>query len=187
METAPRRSWQGVRTFAWQVWPWMNWLLPLYFCLHGWLHGVGGWETLILTMSAVVIVPACGLLGSLPRFILRRRRFESPPAAMVPLLFVNWWSWFLAALLMPGTGDSGGSLESAFEAIIGRRIPEGQNIILLALFLGLVTWIGLVVFAAAAAPPRENASDRTWNIASLISAVAIPALIVLLTVGLLLS
>lgn len=172
---SPREPRRGIQAFVWDAWPWMNWLLPVFFCFHGWL-GSGGWETLALTVFSPVIVPVFGLLASLPRFILRKRGHTTAPGPMIWLLFVNWWSWFVAPLTIPGPTD-GATIPSLLQSMIVVPLSDGfqGGMFIGCCVLGALAWAALIVLAGTLHPQPPLSGGR-WRIISWISAFLIPLL-----------
>jgi hypothetical protein len=178
-----------IARFTWVIWPWMNWIVPAFVCLHG-LSGNGGWESLLLIYGAVLIVPAFALLGSLPRFLLRKRGYRSAPLTTVPLLFVIWWGWTCVGAAMPGITDSS-PLPSIANSLTGERLPSAIELMLMVggMLAGTIAWIAVVAMSialsnrarAGRAPSRPS---RAGVIVAWVAAVAIPAaLIVICVVG----
>lgn len=159
--------------FTWVIWPWMNWIVPAFVCLHG-LFGNGGWESLILIPGSVILVPGTALLGALPRLLLRRRGHRSTPLPIVPLLFVIWWGWTCFGAAMTGSTDSA-PLPSILDTLSGRRLPTSIET---ALMLGgavaaILAWIAVVIIATMRArtkpsEPRGSAVIVAWTSAFLI-------------------
>ncbi|GAA5146797.1 hypothetical protein GCM10025768_05870 [Microbacterium pseudoresistens] len=141
----------GLRGFVWYAWPWVNWLLPVYVVFHGFL-GNGGWESVMLMMGSPVIIPAAGLLGSLPRFIMRKSGHRYAPWPLLPALFVLWWSWLTAAMAMPAVGDSG-SDPSILSGFVSGGLSEGfeNGVMAASILLGALAWV-LVLGLASSLP-----------------------------------
>lgn len=171
----------GIHAFVWNAWPWVNWLLPVFFCFHGWL-GSGGWETLFLTVLSPVIIPVFGLLASVPRFILRKRGHTTAPGPVVWLLFLNGWSWFVAPLTIPGPTD-GQPHPSLLQSLVGLPLSDGyQGAMLIGcVILGTLCWVAVVILAGILAP-QSDPSGRKWRIISWISAFVIPTLFVVVSI-----
>jgi hypothetical protein len=140
------------------VWSYVAWGLPLFLILRGFLGDTGGWEALLLLIASPVLVPALGLLGMLPRFLLRRKGVRVPPPPLVWLLWVHWCAWIGHVLALPGTGDSG-SAPSLLQAIVPALSPTANEAVFFpALFAAGITW--LVILAIAVRSPREDALQR---------------------------
>lgn len=161
--------------FTWVIWPWMNWIVPAFVCLHG-LFGNGGWESLVLIPGSVILVPGTALLGALPRLLLRRRGHRSTPLPIVPLLFVIWWGWTCFGAAMTGSTDSA-PLPSILDVLSGRRLPTSIET---ALMLGgagaaILAWIAVVIIATmrvrTPSEPRGSAVIVAWTPALLIPIV----------------
>lgn len=75
--------------FLWLAWPWVNWILPALLIFGYSFSNSAGWDGLFLLFLSPVLVPAFGLLGSLPRFIMRRRGYEAAPAPVGVMLAVH--------------------------------------------------------------------------------------------------
>lgn len=165
-----------IARFTWRIWPAMNWLVPAFVCLHG-LLGYGSLEGFFLIPASVVIVPVTALLGSLPRYLLRKKGHRSTPLPMVPLLFVTWWGWvcFASAMTSPRNGTQ---LPSIFSALVGGGLP---SLFETALMLGgagcaILAWIAALIIAKIRAGrkpqnPRRSSVVVAWTSAFLIPAV----------------
>lgn len=169
----------GIRGFVWAIWPWMNWVLPVFFVVHG-FFGSGGWGTLILMFTSPVFVPAMGLLGALPRFILRKRGHTTAPAALIWLLFVNWWSWLALSLTMQDAGDSGpprSLLRDLMTVPLSRDFEQTLSVSTLA--AAVLAWIAVLVIAILVPKPSPGVPRRNaWTTVSWVAAFAVPALLV---------
>ncbi|MFS0853867.1 hypothetical protein [Microbacterium sp. 179-I 3D4 NHS] len=168
----------GILGFVWVLWPWMNWIVPVFVVFHGFL-GSGGWETLMLAFASPIVVPASGLLGALPRFILRRRGHATTPGPIAGLLFLNWWAWFTAAITMPGAGDSGSIdslLRAAVTAPLSQRYEEGLYVG--SIVVALVAWTTVLVLACLLRPASPPALPASWTAVTWIAAFVVPALLV---------
>lgn len=152
----PKSRPSGIQGFVWAVWPWMNWVLPTFFVLHGFL-GVGGWATLLLLFASPVFIPATGLLGSLPRFLLRKRGHTTTPAPIVGLLFVNWWGWVALTLTMQDAGDSG-PLASLLRSMltVPLSVDYEQGLYVVAIGVAITAWLAVLVIAIVL--PRATAA-----------------------------
>lgn len=155
----------------------MSWLLPpLFFWVGIGSHWTQIW--LLFPAFAVTAFVAFGLLGSLPRFILRKRGARRTPGAVTWLLFVQWWGWLGASLVGVGVAlfGPGFGIET---------IPAGlsQMLSTTAMILILTTWCTVLVLAIVtpvADPPR-----RRWQLAAGVTAVALPiSFVAVATIGL---
>lgn len=173
----PARGPHGIQGFVWAVWPWMNWLLPAFLVLHGFLAGNGGWETLMLLFASPVLVPVTGLLAALPRFILRKRGHETAPGPIIWLLFVNWWSWITFTITMRGSTDSS-PLPSILSAIITVPLstPYEQTLLLASVGLAVLAWTAILIIVLVLPVPATR--RRTWTLTSWIAAFAVPMLLI---------
>lgn len=164
---------RGIHAFVWDAWPWVNWLLPIFFCFHGLLGG-GGWETLFLTFLSPIIVPVFALLASLPRFILRKRGHTTTPEPMVWLLFLNGWSWFMAPLTLDGSTD-GATNPSILQSIAVVPLSNGfqGGMFIVCCILGVLSWAALIVLAGTL---HSATVINGWRIASWVSVFLIPVL-----------
>lgn len=175
----PRHAPAGIRGFVWAVWPWMNWVLPVLFVVHGFL-GAGGWGTLILLTTSPIFLPAMGLLGALPRFILRKRGHRTAPGPLVWLLFVNWWGWVTVTLTMQDAGDSGPPLSLLRETL---TVPLARDYEMFLFFgaiaAAVLAWSAVLLIAIFVRRPAPGATIRTpWATVSWIAAFAVPAVLV---------
>ncbi|MFK4729412.1 hypothetical protein ROT00_06980 [Agromyces mediolanus] len=172
----------AIARFTWVIWPWMNWLVPAFVCLHG-LFGNGGWESLVLIPASVVLVPGTALLGALPRFLLRRAGYRSAPLPIVPLLFVVWWGWSCVGAAMPGATD-GAPLPSMLDAMTGGRLPSAieTGVMAAGAAAALVCWSAVLVIAvrlrARPAATEGPGRRRTSEIVAWTAAFVVPLTII---------
>lgn len=173
----------SIARFTWTIWPWMNWLVPAFVCLHG-LFGNGGWESLVLIPASVVLVPGTALLGALPRFLLRRQGVRQVPLSIVPLLFLVWWGWFCVGAAMPGATDSA-PLPSILNAMTGERLP---SVIETALMFGgaavaVASWLAILTIVLMRTPrprtddPAPERGQRAGVVVAWAAAFVIPAVL----------
>lgn len=173
----------AIARFTWAIWPWMNWLVPAFVCLHG-LFGNGGWESLVLIPASLVLVPGTALLGALPRFLLRRQGYREAPLPIVPLLFVVWWGWICVGAAMPGATDSA-PLPSIVNALTGERLPSAIETGLLAVgaIAATMCWVAVLIIAllraqrmrAGTTPARPH---RASMVVAWVAAFVVPLAIV---------
>lgn len=176
----PRPKPTGIRGFTWAIWPWMSWILPAFFTFHGFLGG-GGWGTLLLMLASPIFIPAMGLLGMLPRFILRKKGHAAAPAPIVWLLFVNWWAWFALTITMQDAGDSGPTDTLLRATLTARLSTEYEQIIFLAaVAIAMASWVAVLILAIRQPPPVPGAPTRdgSWDAVSWNAAFLVPALLV---------
>lgn len=94
-----RQRRQGILTWLWGAWPWMNWALPLVLIAHGVLAAYGGWMWFMLIFSAPLTVGVSVLAGWFPRRILRRKGYTALTGPISIFLLTYWWS-VLAAIAL---------------------------------------------------------------------------------------
>lgn len=151
---------QGIKGVVWRLWPWMSWILPVFFAVHGFLGTGGGWTTVILAVVSPLLIPAAGLLGALPRFLLRRRGHTMTPAPVVWPLLLHWCAWIALTLTMPGRGD-GGSLPSLLQQMLGVPMASSleRGLCYASTGVAVVSWAVVLVLAIrlgdARAPERR--------------------------------
>lgn len=176
----PRPTAGGIRGFTWAIWPWMSWILPVFFAFHGFL-GSGGWGTLLLMFASPVFIPAMGLLGMLPRFILRKRGHRTAPGPLVWLLFVNWWSWVAFTITMQDAGDSG-----PMKTLLGNLVTvplssDYQGVVFVAaIAVAIASWLAILIVAIAQRTPRPGTLARggAWDVVSWNAAFLVPVMLV---------
>lgn len=172
---SPGSGRSDIHSFAWGVWPWMNWGLPLVAII---TVGNGGWALLMLLMISPVLVPVLGLLGSLPRFLLRKSGITTTPAPITGLLFVHWWAWAAAMITPPGATD-GSPIPAVMQGLSPRPISGGflQAVMLGGSGIAVACWITVLILAivlrARAALP---AAPKRWTLVAWLAAVMLPVL-----------
>lgn len=178
----------GFSLFVWGVWPFVNWALPPLLIVVYFVSESAGWDGLFLLIFSPLIIPAAALLGSLPRFIMRKRGFTWAPVAVQVMLAVHWWNAFFLILTLRGVGDSG-SVKSMLESAYGLSTDAAKTLTLLSLVCIAAAWCAQVIWASAA-PAPHTASTRAPRLATALlgglSFVIVPLLFVglcLLTQG----
>lgn len=157
------------------IWPWLNWLLPIgLVALAFWqAQTARGEHSWLITLSAPLMIPLAGLLGSLPRFLLRRRGVRTAPPTHTTLLMVLWWSAVGFALAMPDRtpelhpGDAV-PVPSLLHRLIGGAAGGvfASGLFAAATVCGAVAWVALVALSASrAAWPRPLGGQRIAGMA----------------------
>lgn len=173
--TVRQRKRSRIHDFAWGVWPWMNWLLPIVGIF---AVGNGGWFLLMLLVMSPILVPILGLLGSLPRFLLRRAGWSTAPAPVTTLLFVQWWAWIIAMITPLGATDS-----IPIPAIMQELSPRpiaGQFLTSLLAAAGgtaVVCWVVVLILVIVLRRRSDRASTgRGWALVARTTAILLPLL-----------
>ncbi|MFK3677871.1 hypothetical protein ACI2IP_09065 [Microbacterium sp. NPDC090218] len=174
--TAPRRGPRDIHRFVWDLWPWMNWLLPVVAIF---FVGNGGWALMALLLFSPLLVPAAGLLGSLPRFILRKSGRTTTPAPVTTLLFVQWWAWAAAMITPPGATD-GSPIPAVMQAFSARPISGGflYAVMLTASGVAVACWIAVLVIAIVTSTRSPARASSPWTVVAWIAAFVLPLLYV---------
>ncbi|MFG6475956.1 hypothetical protein ACFXP7_06160 [Microbacterium sp. P06] len=168
----------GIARVTWMAWPFVAWGLPIFLVVRGFISDNGGWEALIFLVLSPVLVPGAGLLGVLPRFLLRRKGVRTTPSPIVPLLHVHWWSWIAGIITIPGIGDSG-EMPSLLRSVVSAPIsrPAETVIFSAALVIAVATWLVILILAVArrpsTSPPGPGRTVVGW-----VALFAAPALLV---------
>lgn len=174
---SPGSGRSDIHSFAWGIWPWMNWGLPLVAII---TVGNGGWALLMLLVISPVLVPVLGLLGSLPRFLLRKSGITTTPASITALLFVQWWAWVAAMITPPGATD-GSPIPAVMQGLSPAPISGGflQAVMLGGSGIAVMCWIAVLVLAIVlrtkTSPP---AASKRGTLIAWIAAVMLPVLFV---------
>lgn len=176
----------GRSDLIWKAWPFLAWGLPVLLVVR--VFAGGGWEALILAFLSPVLVPGLGLLGMLPRLLLRRKGARRTPGVLTWLLVVHWWCWLAFIVAFPSTGDSG-PLPSILGSLARAPLARGfeQGFFLVAGLCAVLTWVAVLVIAAGrpagADAPGAPAPQGGWLIAAGVSAIAVPLVLVLAVVA----
>lgn len=143
------------RGALWRSWLWVSWLLvPVLFLFRG-MCGVGGWESLFLVLVSPVLVPALGLLGALPRFVLRHRGHTSIPALVGVPMVVCAWGLALLMFSMRGATD-GPSVDSVLRQLFPAVSQRAELLTLgIAAWMIPIAYLAAVVLASALRPSRR--------------------------------
>ena len=165
----------------WHVWPWASWCLPLAVVFAPSLSG-GGWFAAIIFVLSPVIVPAAGLLGSLPRFLLRRAGHRSAPVEVLWLLLLHWWSWVPVMVTFQDETDMG-RVPSLLTKILPVGLSHaGEDAFRTLGFISLVlTWIAIVFRVKSGSP---FAGRTHWITMARVTGIAAP---IVLVVGIVLA
>ena len=167
----PRLRGTGV---LWRSWLWVSWfLVPALFLFRG-MCGVGGWESLFLVLVSPVLVPALGLLGALPRFVLRHRGHTSIPALVGVPMVVCAWGLALLMFSMRGATD-GPSVDSVLRQLFPAVSQRAE-----LLTLGIAAWMIPIAYLAALVLACVLRPSRRPVLADLSAAVALLAVPLLL-------
>lgn len=162
----------------WRVWPWASWLLPLAVVfVPAMSPRGGGWYALMLLLLSPVIVAAAGLLGSLPRFLLRRAGYHAVPVELMWLLVLHWWSWVPIIVTFRDATDMG-----RVPSLLNTMLPVGlshasENVFRTLGFIILVlTWIVIVMRVLS-----DSSFDRRahWVTVARVTGIVTPVLLVL--------
>ena len=155
----------------------MNWLLPVGFCLITLMTGRGVLPLLVIFGSPALILGA-GLLGSLPRVMLRRQGVAAAtPSAVVWLLMLQWWSWVGMTVAMPD--DTFVSVRpSALQRLTGRQLSDdfAMGVFAGSIVVGAASWFAVLILASRVPAPGR---PRRWDRAAWSAAAAGPALLLL--------
>lgn len=167
----------ALRRVTWAIWPWLNWLLPIGFCLAALGTGRG-----VLPMLAVfaspLLVPAAGLLGALPRRMLRSQGVgAATPASITWLLVLHWWSWIGMAVTLPD--DTFVEVRpSLLQRLLGQPLSETfwTGVFVGSVVLVLGSWTATLIIVANPPAPRHL---RRWNRAAWATVAVAPMLLLL--------
>lgn len=171
----PRNGRSDIHSFVWGLWPWMNWGLPVIAMF---TIGNGGWMALLLLVASPVLVPALGLLGSLPRFLLRKSGISTTPAPITTLLFVQWWAW-AAAMITPAGATDGSPIPAVMQGLSTAPLSGGflQAVMLAGGGIALACWTAVLVLAIVLRTRTAPSSpSKRWTLVAWIAAFILPAL-----------
>ncbi|MDN6351649.1 MAG: hypothetical protein L0J69_08275 [Yaniella sp.] len=91
---------------TWNMWLWLVWLLPAVLIAIK-MFAPGGQEKLFLMLLSPIIILLAGLLGWLPRFVLKKRGFGYAPSGVSAAFAVHWWAFSLCVLGIDGADHMG--------------------------------------------------------------------------------
>lgn len=179
MDESDRVKVPRLAEIIWRMWPWMTWSLPVALVLVPAMSPEAGWYALFLLLLSPVIVAGAGLLGSLPRFVLRRAGHESAPVGLVWLLLLHWWSWIAVILTFRDASDTG-PVPSALSGLSPEPVSyDSVDVIRQAAGVVLVvTWLAVVTRVAAGGPFTRSAYLVA---AGYVTVLAAPALLIVAT------
>lgn len=139
-----------------------------------------GWETVILMVTAPITIPAIGLLGSLPRFLLRKKGHTEVPIPVAVMLIVQWWGLIFFSLAMEGVGDSG-----SFPSVMAQMFSLTGNVASWTSALSILMWAALfvitIITAIVIAQTGEPETQKRSRL-PLIALVLTPVLIIVIGV-----
>jgi hypothetical protein len=172
----PNADRRDIHSFTWVVWPWVNWLLPVLaiFCI-----GNNGWALLALLLFSPVLVPAAGLLGSLPRFLLRRSGSTTTPGPITVLLFVQWWA-VITGMITPAGATDGRPIPAIMQGLSPRPISSAylSDVMLVAAGIVVACWIAVLAIASVTASRKHVWASKRWTVVAGVAAVGLPLLFV---------
>lgn len=163
-------------------WLWMNWnviatSLALLLALT-WYWTVAEMPSLGLLIAGLIL--AGGMLGLLPRRILRGSGHTTLPGRMAPILIAHWWCWAVFLFIHVTTS---GRITSAIPIIEPLGAPFNERIASAIVGWTVVAYLATLIalFVTAIAPRTEHHDDALrWRRPSATVALLVPAL---LTVG----
>ncbi|WP_258933032.1 hypothetical protein [Nesterenkonia pannonica] len=168
---------QGLADAIWGLWPLMSWGMPVLIVFFPAISPPGGgWHALVLLLLSPVIVGGAGLLGSLPRMLLRRAGHTSAPAGMLWLLILHWWSWIPIILTFRDVTD--GPVPSLLTHMlpVGLSHESQDTLQMVALAVLIFSWAAILVSAASKRPPRQVRLGLAAGYAAVAAAPALAAL-----------
>ena len=166
----------------WRSWLWVSWFIfPAAFLFRS-FAGVGGWESLFAVLFSPLIVPGVGLLGAVPRFVLKHRGFRSIPVSVGVTIVTSCWGLVMICLSMPGATDAA-PIESVVRATFGFVSQRAEETLL---GISFIVWVGaylaalVLVFVLRPAPPAlagavEAAVPQQFGAAGIAAPDAEPA------------
>lgn len=162
---------------VWRLWPFLNWVLPALFVGAGYILNGPVLGAFVFLLASPVVVVASGLVGALPRFVLRRRGWRTTPQQVTWLLILNWWGWILLALSYTYSPDLTPSLLRRWT---GALLSEGagQVIFFAAAVAVLATWAAVLVLASTLRV-GDAPADRRWTRGAWAAVIAGPVAIAL--------
>lgn len=165
----------GIRAITWWLWPWMSWLLPALFCLRGALDGGALLGTLLL-FGAVLIIPAAGVLGMLPRRVLLDRGIESMPGPAAGLLILHWWGWVTTTIAIPDFAFDG-QPRSFLRGVMHLQVSDEAEraVFIVSAVVVVLTWAAVLAVCIGA---PSDARRRRWGALAWVVAFAAPVLVV---------
>ncbi|MFC4223852.1 hypothetical protein [Lysinibacter cavernae] len=163
----------GFQSWLWQAWPLTSWILAAYVAFHRLLFA-SGWETLMFLLLSPLIVPAIGLIESLPRFILRRRKHVTLPTPMAWILPTHWVFIVIATLSFEGSTDAAPT-PSGLSVFSGQPIMETVEMAFagVSLLVALATGTALLVLSIVSRPR----GSKPMNPLRVSLAAGVPALL----------
>lgn len=160
----------------WKNWRWLAWVIPVVLVVGRIAFG-GGWEAVLLLFYSWFIVPVTGLLGWIPRRILRVRGHTTAPTIHAVLLSLYWsgMGWYLLSMGVAGDSGTDPSILARLIPVLSRRQEQIFNqFVLLTVVLACALAIALAFMVTPAVPGEKK--KTAW------SRWAVPAALVLLPV-----
>lgn len=173
---APKSGREDIHSFVWKLWPWVNWLLPVIAIL---CIGNNGWGMLLLLFASPLLVPVLGLLGSLPRFILRKSGITTTPAPITSLLFVQWWAVITAMITPPGITD-GRPIPPLMQGLSLRPISGDylSMVLLVGTAIVVACWIAVLTIASITASRKRASDSKRWTVVAWVAVAVLPLMFV---------
>lgn len=155
-------------TSSWLI---VNWaLLPLLILIS--FLGTDPWMSGVLAITSPLTVGVFGLLGMVPRIILKRRGITSVPAPLACCLVTHWCATTLAVLFLSGGGP--------YDSLLGGPLrlwhaDEGE-LVRIALSCVAAAWVAECAIAATTQGRRPRPG---WLWLSVLVTLAMPTAFVL--------
>lgn len=146
---------------TWNVWLWLVWLLPAVLIAIK-MFAPGGQEKLFLMLLSPIIILLAGLLGWLPRFVLKKRGFGYSPSGVSAAFAVHWWAFSLCVLGIDGA-DHMGPIPSPLSLampFLGDEI--GSDVVRLSMWVTGLSYAALVVLAIFT-PVKTQQRRASWT------------------------
>ncbi|WP_343958787.1 hypothetical protein [Yaniella flava] len=132
---------------TWVLWLWVVWLLPIIVITTK-AALPGGAERLFLMLSAVIVIPLAGVLGWLPRCILKKRGFRHSPSAVTAVFSVHWVAFSLSVLAIGGATQQGPVPSPLSQVLPFVGDTASTNVVMISSLLVGVSYAAMVLLVA---------------------------------------
>lgn len=163
-----------INRLTWNVWLWLVWLLPAVLITIK-MFAPGGMEKLFLMLLSPVIILLAGVLGWLPRLILKKRGFRYSPSGVSAVFAVHWWAFSLCVLGIDGADHIGPIPSPLSLALPFLGDGSSSGIVWVSMWMTGLSYAALVALTIFT-PAQTQQRRASWT--ALVAVVATPVVLI---------
>lgn len=165
-----------INRLTWKSWLWLVWLLPAVVIAIN-MFAPGGQDQVFLMILSPVIILVAGLLGWLPRLILKKRGFRYSPSSVSAVFAGHWWAFILCALGIDSADQTGPIPSPLSVALPFLNAEISGGVVLVSMWATGISYAALVGLASFT--PLETQQRRaSWT--PVVALVATPVVLICL-------